>query len=173
MTSEQAVFEMTAPQFVKSLKNLNVILEKASAFADHKKFEMGVFLQSRLAPDMLDFTRQIQIACDSAKLGVARATGKSAPEHSDTEKTLPELKARIESTIKYLETVKPSDFAGVEGRRVTTPRWEGKTLSGMEYLVHHTIPNFYFHLTTAYAILRSSGVEIGKKDFLGALPFKS
>ncbi len=167
------IYEMTVPQFIKTLRNVTAILDKAAGFADQKKIESTVLMGLRLVPDQLDFTRQIQIACDSAKLGVARVTEKAAPEHADTEKTLPELKARIESTIKYLETIKPADFSGVEARRVTTPRWEGKTLSGSEYIIHHTIPNFYFHVTTAYSILRANGVELGKKDFLGALPFKA
>lgn len=167
------LYEMTAPQFTKTLRNLLAILDKAAGYADQKKIESTVLLGLRLAPDQLDFTRQIQIACDSAKLGVARVTEKAAPEHADTEKTLPELKARIESTIKYLDTIKASDFAAADTRRVTTPRWEGKTLSGAEYLIHHTIPNFYFHVTTAYSILRNNGVDLGKKDFLGPLPFKS
>jgi len=167
------LFEMTAPQFVKTLKNLIDILNKANVYAETKKFDVSVLLQARLAPDQLDFTRQVQIACDSAKLGCARVAGKSAPENADTEKTLGELKARIDSTIKFLETLTAKDFVGAEERRVTTPRWEGKTLSGMEYIVHHTIPNFYFHMTTAYAILRHNGVEIGKSDYLGPIPFKA
>lgn len=152
---------------------MNLILDKAAAHATAKKFDVGVLLHARLAPDQLDFTRQIQIACDSAKFGVARATGKSAPEHPDTEKTLTEIKARVESTIQFLQTLTSKDFEGVDARRVTTPRWEGKTLSGVEYIVQHTVPNFYFHITTAYSILRHNGVEIGKSDYLGPLPFKS
>jgi uncharacterized protein len=155
------------------MKNLTAILDKANSYAETKKFEPAVLLQARLAPDQLDFTRQVQIACDSAKLGCARATGKVAPENADTEKTIPELKARIESTIKFLETLNAKDFAGAEERRITTPRWEGKTLSGVEYLIHHTIPNFYFHMTTAYSILRHNGVPLGKSDYLGPIPFKA
>lgn len=167
------LYQMTVPQFAKTLRNLSAILDKGAAYAETKKFDVGVLLQSRLAPDQLDFTRQIQIACDTAKLGIARVTTKNAPEHADTEKTLPELKARIESTLQYLESVTEKDFDGAEARRITTPRWEGKTLSGMEYVLHHTIPNFYFHVTMAYAILRHNGVDIGKKDYLGAMPFKA
>lgn len=167
------LYEMTVPQFVKTLRNLSAILDKAAAHAETKKFEIGVLLQSRLAPDQFDFVRQVQIACDTAKLGTARVTLKNAPEHSDSEKTLPELKARIESTVQYLQSVSKADFSEAAERRITTPRWEGKTLSGAEYVAHHTIPNFYFHVTTAYAILRHNGVEIGKKDFLGPMPFKA
>ncbi len=166
------LYEMTAPQFAKTLRNLLVILEKGAQFAETKKFDTSVFLQARLAPDQLDFTKQIQIATDTAKLGVSRITGKEAPKHADDEKTLPELRARIESVIAYLETFKAQDFVGAAERRVTTPRWEGKTLSGSEFVIHHAIPNFYFHVTTAYAILRNNGVDIGKKDFLGPIPYK-
>ncbi len=165
------IYELTVPQFTKMLSNLNVFLEKAAQFADHKKFEMDVLLQSRLAPDQFNFIKQVQIACDTAKLGVSRLTGKQAPAHDDQEKTLPEIRARIESTIAFLKSVNEKDFSGCETKTITTPRWEGKTLTGKEFCIHHVIPNFYFHMTTAYAIFRHNGVDLGKKDFLGALPF--
>lgn len=176
------LYELTVPQFVKTLKNLNAILDKAVQYADSKKFDPSVFLTSRLAPDQLDFAHQIQIATDTAKLGVARVTGndgstpsnnKAAPKHDDSEKSIPELKARVESVISYLQNFSAKDFGGADERRVTTPRWEGKTLSGAEFVIHHAIPNFYFHVTMAYAILRHNGVDIGKKDFLGAIPYKA
>ncbi len=166
------LYELTAPQFSKTLRNMLAILDKGAQFAETKKFDVGVLLQSRLAPDQLDFIKQIQIATDTAKLGCSRITGKEAPKHEDNEKTLPELKARIESVIAYLETYSAKDFVGAAERRVTTPRWEGKTLSGAEFVVHHAVPNFYFHITTAYAILRHNGVDIGKKDYLGPIPYK-
>ena len=166
------LYEITAPQFSKTLRNMLAVLDKGAQFAEIKKFDVGVLLQSRLAPDQLDFIRQMQIACDTAKIGCARVTGKEAPKHEDSEKTLPELKARIESVIAYLETFGAKDFAGAAERRVTTPRWEGKTLSGAEFVIHHAVPNFYFHVTTAYSILRHNGVDIGKKDYLGPIPFK-
>ena len=166
------IYELTVPQFVKTLKNLNAILDKAAGFADSKKFDMAVLLESRLAPDMLPFVRQIQITCDTAKLGASRLTGKAAPAQEDNEKTLSEVKARIESTIAYLQTMKVEDYQKAATAIVTTPRWEGKTLTGEQYAVHHVIPNFYFHVTTAYAILRHNGVDIGKKDFLGEMPYK-
>lgn len=166
------LYEMTAPQFSKTLRNMLAVLDKGAQFAETKKFDVGVLLQSRLAPDQLDFIKQIQIACDTAKIGCARVTGKEAPKHEDNEKTLPELKARIESVIGYLETFTAKDFTGAAERRVTTPRWEGKTLSGAEFVTHHAIPNFYFHVTTAYSILRHNGVDLGKKDYLGPIPFK-
>ncbi|MFV8257201.1 DUF1993 domain-containing protein [Bdellovibrio bacteriovorus] len=167
------LYEMTVPPFIKTLKNLSAILDKGAHLAETKKFDVEVLLNSRLAPDQFPLTRQIQIACDTAKLGVARLTGKEAPSHPDTEKTLPELKARIESTIAFLESVSANDFAGSEKKHISQPRWEGKYLTGEDYVLHHAIPNIYFHVTTAYSILRHNGVEVGKKDFLGALPFKS
>lgn len=167
------LYDVTVPQFIKTLGNLNAILDKATQYAEAKKFDTAVFMQSRLAPDQLDFTKQIQIATDTAKLGVARVSGKNkdAPKHDDAEKTFAELKTRIDSVISYLGTFSEKDFAGAAERRVTTPRWEGKTLSGAEFIIHHAIPNFYFHVTMAYAILRHNGVDIGKKDFLGPIPY--
>jgi len=165
-------FDLTVTQFIKMLQNLDSILESAAAFADAKKIDVEVLLNSRLAPDQFNFIRQIQITCDTAKLGVARLTGKEAPKHDDSEKTLGELKTRVSETINYLKTFSPKDFEGTSERKVTTPRWEGKWLSGNEFANQHTIPNFYFHFTTAYSILRHNGVEIGKKNYLGDMPFK-
>ncbi len=159
-------------QFSKMLHNLSTLLDKAQTNAESKKFEVEVLLNSRLAPDMFPLARQIQIACDMVKLGASRLSGKDAPVHEDKEKTIPELKARIESTIGYVTSFKESDFAGWEDRKVTTPRWEGKWLTGKDYFSSHMVPNVYFHVTTAYAILRNNGVEIGKKDFLGEVPYK-
>ena len=164
--------ELTVVQFAKMLKNLSALLDKGAARAEAKKFEVNVLLQSRLSPDQFNFTRQVQIACDTAKLGVARLTGKEAPTHADTETSLPELKARIDAVVAYLASVTPADFAEAATRHVSQPRWDGQYLTGHEYLVHHVLPNFYFHVTTAYSILRHNGVEVGKKDYLGAMPFK-
>jgi hypothetical protein len=137
-----------------------------------RKFEMDVLLNSRLAPDQFNFIRQVQIACDTAKFYAARMTGKEAPIHEDTEKTLPELKARIETVIGYLNSFKAEDFKGAEERKISQPRWEGKYLTGFEFATQHAIPNVYFHVATAYAILRHNGVPVGKKDFLGEMPYK-
>lgn len=158
-------------QFAKMLHNLSLLLDKAQAQAAAKKFEPEVLLNSRLSPDMFSLMRQVQIACDTAKLATARLTGKEAPKNEDTEKTIPELKARIESTLGYVTSMKESDFADWETRTISHPRWEG-SLTGKEYFYQHAIPNIYFHVTAAYAILRHNGVEIGKKDYLGTLPFK-
>lgn len=166
------IFEITNAQCINTLTNLLGMLDKAAAYADTKKFNFEVLLQSRLAPDQFPLMRQIQIACDTAKLGAFRLTGKEAPSHDDSEKTLAEARQRIESTIQYLKTLSAKDYEGFAQRKVTQPRWEGKFLTGDAYAIHHLVPNFYFHITTAYAILRHNGVEIGKGDFLGTLPFQ-
>ncbi len=161
-------------QFSKMLGNLTEILNDAEKYAGEKKFDVAVLLHARLAPDQFDLIQQIRIACDTAKLGAARLAGteKDAPVHADTEATLAEIKARIESTVAYLQGFTAQSFAGAAERRITQPRWNGKSLSGEEFLVQHVIPNFYFHVTTAYAILRHNGVPVGKKNYLGAMPYR-
>lgn len=159
-------------QFAKMLRNLSTLLDKGQALAEAKKFESEVLLNARIAPDMFNLTRQVQIACDSAKLGASRLSGKDAPVNDDKEATIPELKARIESTIGFLASVKEADFNGWEERKISQPRWEGKWLTGKDYLNQHVIPNVYFHITTAYAILRHNGVDIGKKTYLGEMPYR-
>jgi len=168
-------YELTVVQFSKALSNLSAILDKGAAYAEVKKIDVGVLLNSRLAADQFNLIRQVQIACDTAKLGVARLTGtvESAPVHADTETTLAELKARIQSVQEYLAGFKPEDFAGTAERHISQPRWEGKYLTGTEFAIQHAIPNVYFHITTAYAILRHNGVDVGKKDYLGSMPYKS
>ena len=168
--------ELTVVQFTKMLKNLSAILEKAEGFAEAKKVDMSVLLNSRLAVDQFNLTRQIQIACDTAKLGVARLVGKveAAPKHEDNaDASLAELQDRIKSVMEYLSSFSPADFANAETQKVSQPRWEGKYLTGKEFAIEHAIPNIYFHITTAYAILRHNGLEVGKKDFLGTMPYKS
>jgi uncharacterized protein len=166
------LYEITVPQFTKMLHNLNLILDKAEAHSKDKKFEMDVLLNDRLAPNMFNLTRQIQIACDTAKLCASRLSGKEAPVNDDTEKTLSDLKTRIQQTIGYLETVTAKDFEGAETKHISQPRWEGKYLTGKEFVIHHALPNLYFHITTAYSILRHNGVDIGKRDYLGVMPYK-
>ncbi|XDD51717.1 DUF1993 family protein [Leptospira sp. WS92.C1] len=167
------LYEITILQFTKMLQNLARLLEKAAAFSETKKIEVEVLLNSRLAPDQFHLIKQIQIATDTAKLGVSRLTGKDAPKHDDQEKTLPELQARIQSVLEYLSTFTEKDFGESEEKKVSQPRWEGKYLTGKEFAIQHAIPNFYFHITTAYSILRHNGVDIGKKNYLGDMPFKS
>ncbi len=167
------LYEMTVPYSIKALRNLSRILDKAAQHAEAKKFDYEIFLNSRLAPDQFPLSRQIQIACDTAKLGASRLTGKPAPVHDDKEKTLSEFKKRIEETIGYLTDLSAKDYEGADQRKITNPRWENKYLTGEDYVHHHVLPNLYFHVTAAYMILRHNGVDIGKKDFLGELPFKS
>jgi hypothetical protein len=156
-------------QLKKELGQLDKWLDSAAAFAKEKSFEPNLFLGFRLAPDQFAFARQVQTACDTAKLAAARLTGKEAPKHADTEQTLDELHARVQSVIAYLGTFTDKDFEGAATRSVTQPRWEGKTMSGADYFQEHALPNFFFHLTHAYALLRHNGVEIGKRDYLGPL----
>ena len=166
------LYQITIPQFIKMLQNLNRILEKAALHAETKKYDVEILLNSRLYPDQFNLIKQVQIACDTAKLAASRLTGKEAPPHEDKEKTLAELKARIEDVIGYLKTFSENDFKGAEERKVSQPRWEGKYLNGQEFAIQHAIPNLYFHITTTYSILRNNGVEVGKKDYLGEMPFK-
>jgi uncharacterized protein len=166
------LYAITVVQYQKMLGNLSAILDKAAAYAESKKFNVEVLLNSRLAPDQFNLIRQVQIACDTAKFGAARITGKEAPSHPDTETTLAELQARIKSTQDYLATFKEQDFVGAEERHVSQPRWEGKYMTGLEYTIQHSFPNIGFHITTAYSILRNNGVDVGKKDYLGAMPYK-
>lgn len=169
------LYDLTVVQFSKMLKNLSAILEMGEEFAESKKIDVSVLLNSRLAPDQFNLIRQVQIACDTAKLGVARLAGKqdSAPKHEDNETTLLELQTRIQSVLDYIATFKAEDLADAETIKVSQPRWEGKYLTGFEFAVQHAIPNLYFHVTTAYAILRHNGVNVGKKNYLGAMPYKS
>ncbi len=166
------LYDLTVTQFHKMLLNLSHLLDKATQHAELKKFDSGIFVQSRLAPDQFPFVRQVQIACDTAKFCAARLTGKDAPGHQDTETTLAELKTRIAETAAFLKSFSEADYKGAAERKVTQPRWEGKYLFGSEYALQHAIPNFYFHVATAYAILRHNGVDVGKKDYLGEMPFK-
>ena len=168
------LYKVVVSQFAKMLGNLLAILDETAKYADEKKFDVEDLLQFRLAPDQFNLMRQLQLACDTAKSGAAKLTDteKSAPEHVDSEKTLSEIKVRIESVTSYLDGFSPEDFADSVEQRITQPRWKGKTLSGQEYLIQHVVPNFYFHITTAYAILRHNGVNIGKRSYLGAMPYR-
>jgi uncharacterized protein len=160
-------------QMKKVLSQINHWLDVASAHATQKSYDTKVLLGSRLAPDQFAFTRQLQVACDTAKLGASRLTGKEAPSHDDSEQTVDELKARIVSTVAYLNTLTAADFSAAPTRSITQPRWEGRTMTGADYFLEHVTPNFYFHTSHVYAILRHNGVALGKKDYLGALTQKS
>ncbi len=168
------IHAIVVTQFTKMLNNLLAILGEAEKFATEKKFDVAVLLQSRLSPDQFSLVQQVQTACDTAKLGAARLTAreKDAPVNADTEQTLAEVKARIEGTIGFLRSLPADAFAAAAERRITQPRWNGKSLSGEEFLIQHVIPNFYFHVATSYAILRHNGVNIGKKNYLGDMPYR-
>ncbi len=166
------LYDATVPLFTKSLKNVEAWLDKAVAYAEGKKADPERFMTARLAIDQYPLIQQIQAACDQAKYTVAKMAGKEPPAHPDTEKTLPEIRARIQTVLAYLETFKPADFENCE-ERVCKHAWMGdKAMRAGDYLDHLGLPNFYFHLTTAYSILRHNGVALGKMDFLGSLPLK-
>lgn len=156
------------PVFKAMLGNLSHILDKAQAHVEARKFDPQALLQFRLAPDMLPFTRQVLIACDAAKNGIARISGVEAPKFEDTEASFPQLKARIQKTLDYLATVPAERVDGTEEKEITFPvgRDSTRTMQGEAYLKHWALPNFFFHITTAYAILRHNGVELGKSDYL-------
>ncbi len=156
-------------QMKKQLGQLDRWLEAAAAHAQVKKFEPTIFLGLRLAPDQFAFGKQVQTACDTAKLVAARLSGKEAPAHPDTEQSLDDLRARVRSVIGYLDGFSAKDFEGAATRVITQQRWEGRVMSGADYFLEHGLPNFFFHITHAYAILRHNGVALGKKDYLGAL----
>jgi hypothetical protein len=156
----------------KLLGSLDLCLDKAAGHAAAKKFDPGVLLQSRLAPDMFPLVQQVQIVCDQAKYAASRAAGKDTPSHPDTEQTLDELRARIAAVIAYLGGFSAADFAGAGERLISLPRWEGKSMTATDYVIEHAMPNFFFHYTTVYAILRHNGVDLGKRDYLGALSFR-
>ena len=155
--------------FTQVLGNLSAILEKGVAHAAAKKFDPGVLVASRLAPDMLPLAKQVQIACDIAKNGAARLAGLEAPRFEDNEKTIEELRARIARTVDYLKGVPASALEGSEERAIRVPAGPDKFLDfkGLDFIQRWAIPNVFFHITTAYAILRHNGVDIGKRDFLG------
>jgi hypothetical protein len=163
-----SMYQVSTPRFVNILNNLSAILDKAAAQAEAKKIDPLVLTGFRLYPDMFPLTRQVQIACDAAKGAVARLAGVEVPKHEDTEKTFDDLKARIAKTIAFIKTVKPEQLDGSEDKPIAL-KVGGRdlTFTGMQYLLGFAQPNFYFHVTTAYNILRHNGVEIGKMDFLG------
>jgi uncharacterized protein len=163
-------YESAVPAYLQMLGSLSASLKKAEAHAAAKKIEPDALLGARLFPDMLPLTRQIQLACDFATKGSARLSGSDVPSIPDTETTFDELQQRIAKTIDYLKTYKPAQFDGAEARDVTFPSGPGKTttMTGQQFLSSFSLPSFYFHVTTAHGILRMCGVEVGKRDFLGA-----
>lgn len=165
-----SMYQASVPAFLKMLTNLSAILDKAAAHAAARKIDPSVLLNTRLYPDMLPLTRQIQIAADFAKGVPARLAGLEPPKYEDKEASFDELKARLAKTADYIKTLKPEQIDGSENRDITLPiGGNPMTFKGQPYLVNFGLTNFYFHVTTAYAILRHCGVEVGKRDFLGSM----
>jgi len=163
-----SMYQASAPRFANTLRNLSAILDKAQAHAEAKKLDPAVPGSLRLIADMFPLSRQVQIACDTAKGAVARLAGAEIPKHEDTEQTLADLKTRIAKTLDFLGSVPAAKIDGSEEREVVLKMRSGEQkFTGMQYLMGHALPNFYFHVTTAYNILRANGVEVGKRDFLG------
>ncbi len=163
-----SMYQASAPRFANMLNNLSALLDKAQAHCEAKKIDPLVLATFRLYPDMLPFTRQITIACDTAKGAVARLAGVEIPKHEDTEKNLEELKARIAKTVQFIGTIKPAQVDGSEEKTIELKLGPREvTFKGLQYLLGFAHPNFYFHVTTAYAILRHNGVEIVKRDYIG------
>jgi hypothetical protein len=170
MAMSISMYQASIPALVQMLNSLSAILDKAETHAANRKIDPEVLLNYRLAPDMLPFVRQIQIAADLAKGAAARLAGIEVPKHDDTEKTFADLKARLAKTLAFVQSFTPSDIDGSEDRDITLMLGE-RTMSfkGQPYLVHFVMPNFYFHCATAYDILRHCGVDLGKRDFIGAI----
>jgi hypothetical protein len=162
------IYDASIPPMIRSLENLSKIIDKAVAQAKSRDLPLSTLLEARLAPDMHPFPNQIQIASDAAKGAAARLAGIEAPSMPDVEKTFPELQQRIAKTIAFLKSVKPEQLAGAEDRTITLkfPQGEMK-FTGKDFLTGFALPNFFFHVTTAYGLLRHKGIEIGKMDFLG------
>lgn len=165
------LYTLTVPQFEKYLNCVDAWIEKAQAHAAAKKFDVNVLLESRLAPDQFNLARQMMSMLDGAKFCCARLTGKEAPAHPDTEKTWDALKVRMQSVREFIGAMKPADFDGAETRVITLGFLPGKAIKGQAYALEFAIPNFMFHYTTVYQLLRHNGVDLGKMDFVGPVPF--
>jgi hypothetical protein len=165
-----SMYQASAPRFIHVLKNLSAILDKTQAHIDAKKLDATAFTLFRLFPDMLNLTRQIQIATDTAKGLVGRLAGVEIPVYEDNEQSIADLQLRIAKTITFIEGIKPEQIDGTEDKDIITKRGDKEThYKGLQFLLAHAIPNVYFHVTTAYNILRHNGVEIGKRDYLGSI----
>ena len=163
-----SMYQASVPRFVDILGNLSNILDKAQAHVDAKKIDATALTTYRIFPDMLPMSKQVQIACDTAKGVIARLAGVDIPAYEDNEVTLADLKARVAKTIAFIQTFTPAQIDGTEDKAIVTKRGDKEThYKGMQFLLGHAVPNFYFHVTTTYNILRHNGVEIGKRDFLG------
>ncbi len=164
-----SLYQASVPMLIRGLTQLSVIIEKGAAYAEERKIDPAVLVNARLFPDMLTFARQVMIATDNAKGFAARIAGRDVPRYEDTETTFPELKARVTKTIAFLETFKPEEIDGQEGKVVTFKLGPKEvTFNGLDYLTNYLVPNFHFHTAIAYAILRHNGVALGKRDYLGS-----
>lgn len=166
------IYTVTVPLFTKMLGGLKTVLQKAEEYAKENNLSEESLLNDALISDMFPLKRQVQIASDNAKGAVARLSGTQAPSYEDTEETFAELYARIDKTIEYLKTFNESSFEGALQRQVTLPYFPGKYMTGEEYLIGHAIPNFHFHVVTAYGIVRKNGVPLGKALYINGLPLK-
>lgn len=165
-----SMYQASVPRIINMLGNLSRIIEKAQAHADAKKIDPAAIIDFRLYPDMFSLCRQVQIATDTAKSVVARLAGVEIPAYEDNERSFDDLKARIAKTIAFVETFTPAQIDGTEDKDIVTKRGDKEThYKGMQFLLNHAMPNVYFHVTTAYNILRHNGVEIGKRDYLGTV----
>lgn len=165
-----SLYDFSISVISRGLSNLSVILDKAAAYAEAKKIDPLVLAQARLYPDMFPLSRQVQIACDTAKGAAARLAGIEIPKHEDTEVTLADLKKRVAKTLDFLKTVTPEQLKGAESRPIEIKNPNGSlNFTGSSYVTHFVLPNFYFHVSMAYALLRHNGLEVGKMDFLGPL----
>ncbi|MEK7436717.1 MAG: DUF1993 family protein [Pseudomonadota bacterium] len=163
-----SMYQASAPRFVNMLNNLSAVLDKAQAHADAKKIDPLVFTSSRLYPNMLPFMNQVRIACDNAKGAVARLAGVEIPKHEDTEQNFADLKARIDKTVAFVESIQAAQIDGSEDQEIALKLGATEVkFKGMQYLLGFALPNFYFHVTTAYDILRHNGVELAKRDYIG------
>jgi uncharacterized protein len=162
-----SIYDIAVPVFRQHLDALDAIIDKLAAHAAARKIEPSVFLTARLYPDMFAFTRQVQIATDAAKGAAARLSGQAIPSYPDTETTIPELKERIAKTLAYVGSINPEQMQGADTKRLTIKIGPNELeLTGLDFLLHHALPNFFFHCTTAYDILRHNGLEIGKRDYM-------
>lgn len=164
-----SLYDEIVPPCLKMLDNMDAWLDLGAAHAEAKKFDVGNLLAARLAPDQFALTRQVQAACDQAKGAASRAAGKDMPKHEDTEKTLPELHGRIQKVREYLKSFSKADFEGAESRHVTLSFMPGVYMLAGDYTREMALPNFYFHATLVYEILRANGVDLGKRHFIGSL----
>lgn len=165
-----SLYDVSIPALVRGLTSLSGLLDKAAEHAAARKFDAGALLTARLYPDMHALTRQVQITCDMAKGGAGRLAGLEVPKHEDTESTIPELQARVAKTMEFIRGIQPAQLEGAEARAIVL-KFPSNTMTftGLTYLTHFVLPNFYFHLATAYGLLRHNGVELGKRDFLGQI----